>query len=284
MAPNVTVVMATRNRRETALGTLGRLSAVAERPPIVVVDNASTDGTADAIRMKHAEIEVIQLDENLGAAARNVGVRRARTPYVAFSDDDSWWAPGSLTRAARLLEACPRLALVAARILVGPEGRLDPTCALMASSPLHHLHPETEGSAILGFLACGAILRRGAFLEAGGFCSRFGIGAEEELLAVDLAVAGWDLAYVEDVVAHHHPSAERDSQRRRRTQTRNAMWSAWLRRPAVAALRRTGRLLLAPDGNTPAALMEALVGLPWVLRNRRVVPPALEDSLRLVIG
>jgi hypothetical protein len=62
------------------------------------------------------------------------------------------------------------------------------------------------------------------------------------------------------------------------------MWSAWLRRPAVAALRRTGRLLLAPDGNTPAALMEALVGLPWVLRNRRVVPPALEDSLRLVIG
>ena len=89
------------------------------------------------------------LARNVGAAVRNAGVRRARTPYVAFSDDDSWWQPGALRRAAAALDADPRLGLVAARTLVGP-GEPDPVNEAMAASPLR----EGGGAAVLGFLAC----------------------------------------------------------------------------------------------------------------------------------
>lgn len=87
----VTAVIATRNRRSELCATLERLSALPERPEIIVVDNGSRDGTAQAVRRSFPRVELITLRRNQGACARNVGVRRAGTPYVALSDDDSWW-------------------------------------------------------------------------------------------------------------------------------------------------------------------------------------------------
>lgn len=273
------IVIATRNRCADLIGALDRLRALAERPPIVVVDNGSADGTAAEVRRRFPDVRLLALGVNRGAWARTEGARRLSTPYVAFSDDDSWWAPGALDRAVALLDTCPRLGLIAGRVLVGPEEREDPVCRLMAGSPLPR--PDAlPGPPVLGFLACGAIVRREAFLGAGGFHERFGIGGEEELLALDLATAGWWLAYVPDIVAHHHPSARRSHAARRERQLRNALWAAWLRRPWPGALRRTARLLR--DGarvERRRALVEALGGLPWVLRERRPVPPPLARAL-----
>jgi GT2 family glycosyltransferase len=153
----------------------------------------------------------------------------------------------------------------------------------MANSPLP-APPGLPGPAVLGFLACGAVVRRSAYLAVGGFPTRFGIGGEEELLAVDLAAAGWDLAYVDGIVAHHHPSPSRDPEGRRRAQVRNALWSAWMRRPAASAFRRTARLLrpFFRDRATRSGLLAALGGLPHVLRDRRPVPPRVERALRLL--
>ena len=63
------------------------LSVLPECPGIVVVDNGSRDGTAAVVRRAFPHVDLITLRRNLGACARNVGVRRARTPYVALSDD-----------------------------------------------------------------------------------------------------------------------------------------------------------------------------------------------------
>ncbi len=213
--PRVSVVIVTHNRLLELLTTLDHLHALPEKPKVVVVDNASSDGTVDTVSRRYPNVEVIHLGENLGAAGRNVGVERVNTPYVAFNDDDSWWAPGSLSRAAALLDAYPRMALLAARILVGPEQREDPICAEMAISPLP-AEPDLPGSPVLGFLACAAVVRRSAYLEVGGFDPRMRIGGEEELLAADLASAGWGLAYVEGMTAYHHPSTVRDARARRR--------------------------------------------------------------------
>ena len=92
----VGVAIATRNRRISLARTLRALRALPESPKIAVVDNASTDGTPDDVERRFADVELIRLNENLGAAARTVGVEALATDYVAFADDDSWWAPGSL--------------------------------------------------------------------------------------------------------------------------------------------------------------------------------------------
>src|SRR4051794_17441424 len=282
ISAGVTVVIATRDRREKLLANLARLPE-----PIVVVDNASSDGTADAVAERYPRVHVIRCERDIGSAppapgaggaappprplpggrplggGRTLGAEAAATPLVAFTDDDSWWEPGALARAAAHFDAHPRLGLLAARIIVEPEGRLDPTCAQMRDSPLSAA--GLPGPAVLGFLACGAVARRAAFLECGGFHGRFGFGGEEELLALDMKAAGWGLAYADDVVAHHEP--ERGVRRHRTArELRNRLWSAWLRRP----LPRAARMTLATH---PAAVVRALRGLPWVLSERRGVPP-----------
>jgi GT2 family glycosyltransferase len=135
-ASTIPVVIVSRDRRERLLSTLARLAALPERPAVVVVDNGSHDGTVEAVRARHRDVEVLALDRDCGASARNVGLRALEAPYVALCDDDSWWAPGALDCAARAMDAAPRVAVLAARVLVGDEELLDPTCALMARSPL----------------------------------------------------------------------------------------------------------------------------------------------------
>src|SRR5262245_15594133 len=100
--PRVSVVIITHNRKEEVLTTLGHLSRLPERPPILLVDNGSSDGTAAAVAAHFPGVQVVPAGGNLGAAGRNLGVRRAPTPYVAFCDDDTWWEPGALARAADL--------------------------------------------------------------------------------------------------------------------------------------------------------------------------------------
>jgi GT2 family glycosyltransferase len=271
----VTVVVITRDREDDL-----RRSLPHHPPqPVVLVDNGSSDASADVAR-EHG-VEVVELGRNAGAAGRTVGVERARTPYVAFADDDSWWAPGALQRAAEVLDAHPRLAVLAARVLVGPEERLDPVCEAMAASPVTSPRP-VPGPPVLGFVACGAVVRRNAYLEVGGFSRRFGVGGEEELLALDLAAAGWDLAYVDDVVAHHWPSPTRDPRRRRITQVRNSTWTAALRRPLPVLAREVAGALRSEDGR--AGLRQAVRELPWVLRSRRVLPAEVEHQVRRLEG
>src|SRR3712207_614094 len=163
----VGVVVITYQRREEALACVARLVARPERPPVVVLDNGSTDGTAAALRARFPEVDVVALGENMGAVGRNVGIERLDTPYVAFCDDDTWWEPGSLERAADVLDAHPALALVNARIVVEPYGTEDPIVAELRDSPVPG--PDwLPGPALGSFLAGASVVRRGGRLAAGG--------------------------------------------------------------------------------------------------------------------
>lgn len=275
--PRIAVVVITHQRRDELLRSLGRLRALPERPHVVVVDNGSADGTADAVRERFPEVELVASPANLGAVGRNLGVARVNTPFVAFCDDDTWWEPGSLRAAADVLEAHPRLAVVTARILVEPGGTEDPIVAELRDSPVRGAE-WLPGPALGSFLAGASVLRREAFLEVGGFSERLWLGGEEELMAGDLAAAGWELCYLPGLTVHHQASRARDPHRRRGDGIRNTLWTTWLRRPLRPALRRTVYLLrtVPRDRVTARALAEAARGLPWVLRERRVLPPHAE--------
>src|SRR5581483_5855637 len=101
--PRVGVVVLTYNRAAELLRTLQRLAALPEQPRIVVVDNASVDGTAALVGERFPDVLCLPLKENAGAAGRNYGIELCDRPYVALCDDDCWWEPGSLRRAADLL-------------------------------------------------------------------------------------------------------------------------------------------------------------------------------------
>ncbi|WP_067184904.1 glycosyltransferase family 2 protein [Microtetraspora niveoalba] len=271
----VTVVVATRDRRDDLARSLPRHEA-----HVILVDNGSTDGSPEFVREHFPQVEVIELGRNMGAPARNVGVLRARTPYVAFADDDSWWASGALDRAAEVLDACPRLAVLAGRVLVGEDGRPDPICEEMAVSRLG-TEPDLPGPSVLGFLACGAVVRRDAYLAAGGFDDVVFFFGEEERLAVDLAAGGWGLAYVEEVVAHHHPSPSRDPRGRQALAVRNALLTAVLRRPwPVVAAGALAALRGGPAGRR--GVRDAVRRLPAALARRRLLPPPVEAARSLL--
>jgi N-acetylglucosaminyl-diphospho-decaprenol L-rhamnosyltransferase len=280
--PRVAVVVATRNRRELLLQTLPRHAALPERPRIVVVDDASTDGTADAVE-RIPGVESISLERSIGGAARNVGMRAVEAPYVGLCDDDSWWRPGALRTAADLLDRHPSLVAINAHILVGRDERVDPTCLEMARDVLPAVDGQ-PGHRLLTFIACAVVVRRAAVLAVGGFSERLGIGGEEEMLGWDLASAGWLMSYVPEVVAHHHPPPNDGRPERRERRLRNALWAIWLRRPPRTVATRTLQVLRqAPrDRRTARAVARAVSGLPWVLRERRVSPAHVEAMRRLL--
>ncbi|MFI1991718.1 glycosyltransferase family 2 protein [Actinoplanes sp. NPDC020271] len=302
----VTVVVATRNRPDLLRETVPH-----HRAPTIIVDNGSDQPLdvpgaydADLVPMPglatagtilegvgpdpgsagreldgaERRVDVVRLDENIGAAARNTGVLWARTPFVAFADDDSYWEPGSLARAAELLRAHPKAALLTGRVLIGPEARPDPVSDYMATAPLG-TPPGAAGPSVLGFLSCAVVVRRDAFLKAGGFLPQLFVYGEEALLAMDLATAGHELSYVPSLTVRHFPSpAGRDNRARIRREARNRALTAVLRRPPAVVAR-----VLAQVARTcPAALGDLTGDLPWALRHRRAVPTAVEQSLRLL--
>lgn len=282
LADRVTVVIATANRRSELYQTLGRLLALAEPPAVVVVDNHSSDGTAAMVRSRFPSARLVSLPSNTGAFGRTIGVRLADTAYVAFCDDDSWWDEDALPVAAARFDDDPQLGLVAARVLVHPAASIDPTSAQMASGGLDdRLRPSQMGPrGVTGFLACGAVVRRSAFLAIGGFEAHLGIGGEEELVALDMASGGWKLVYLPEAVARHSPSTRRDSAGRERLVIRNDLVTAALRYSPATLGERTLNAVRNRwwRPSVWSAIGGAVSSAPWAVPRRRRVAAALERT------
>ena len=275
----LTVVLLTYNCAHRIAAVLARLAAL--HVPVIVVDNGSGDDIR-AVLARFPDVDAVLLPRNIGAAARNAGLCRASTPYVAFCDDDGWYDRAGLRAAVALFDTHPRLGLVNARILVGEQQRLDVISAEMAASPV----PERAGipgAVLLSFMAGAAIVRRTAYLDAGGYDERFFIGGEEETLAVKMVRLGWQLRYVPDLVVHHRPSLA-NAGSLRSVGLRNTVVNAWLHRPVRSAVRWTAFSLADAPKNPDYLRGVALIlcAVPWIVRERSSMPRALDADLRLL--
>lgn len=270
----VTVVVLTHQRPAELRRTLAHLRRLPEQPAIVVVDSGSCPRDARANREAAAEagVTLVRLTRHLGGAARNAGVAHVRTPFVAFCDDDTWWASGALQRAVEAMNGCLSVGLVQGRLRIGPEARPDPRCARLAVSPLDRI--GLPGPAILSFMGGAVVMRTQAFKEVGGYEPHLFQGGEEKLMAFDLATLGWDMVYLSDVTVHRHPApVPQPAQRLIRT-LRNRLWIAAMRLPWPDAFRE-GRHILRQaraQGVLGPALWQAVIGLPWALLQRQCVP------------
>ncbi|VEG44522.1 transferase [Mycolicibacterium flavescens] len=284
---DVSFVIASQNRAAELSTVVARLLDTTPCP-IVVVDNASTDDTAAIINGMAARsagrLELVELDTNLGAVGRNVGVAACRTPYVAFCDDDSWWMPEAPEIGAKTFERHPSVGLLAARTIVWPQRREDSFSAMLADSALGR-RPDLPGPSILGFMSCAAMVRKRAFEEAGGFSPILHFRGEEQLLALDMAAEGWDLCYHPDLLAIHQPSPVRATSAAQAARVlRNDVLTTWLRRPIRQCLSASGRLAVAAlrDRDHAKGAAQAVARIPAVVVQRRPLPRELEDAVTLL--
>lgn len=191
--PDLTCVMLTCNRRTSLLRSLAELHANADvmrhARDTIVVDNASMDGTAEAVGSDFPDVHVIARDVNDGCAGRNVGAAAACSRYVMFLDDDSWPVGDTASRCVAYLDDHPDVAVVGGRVDL-PDGSQD-GAALPVVLP-----------------ACAMCVRVDAFTAVGGFDRAFMRQAEEYDFIFKLISAGWDVARFEDLRWRHEKVAQ----------------------------------------------------------------------------
>lgn len=186
----LTYVIVTHNRRDRLLATLDELAAVTpllrDQWEVRVVDNASTDGTAEAVRERDDPfpVHVLERPTNEGVAARNHAIDTARGEYVCLLDDDSYPLGDAIPLSLKRLATQNDLAGVVGRVLL-PDGGLE-ACAL----------PSV-------LISCAVVLRRSALDEVGGFREEFFRKAGEYDLSYRLWDARWRIERFEDIVYRH---------------------------------------------------------------------------------
>jgi|GEM_PF-2350664 len=179
---------------------------------IVVVDNASTDGSPELLANEFPAVRWIRNDRNRGfAAACNQGARLVRSRYLLFLNSDAALPPHALDRLVEFFERTPRAGEVGCR-LVGPDGRPQrataPAPDLLSESGLRKRVPRgfCDPSAVsqVGVLvgACVA-MPRAVFERVQGWDEDFFFYEEDTDLSVRVREAGHDVWYLSDLEIVH---------------------------------------------------------------------------------
>lgn len=204
--PVVSFILATCNRREVVLHSLEQVRRCGlgeDEYETIVVDNASTDGTAAAIGARVPEVRVLRQKCNRGPCAKNAGLAVARGRYVVFLDDDSFPQPGAVLR---MMEHFREDAGLGAAVF---------TVTLPHGTRECSAYPDV-------CIGCGTGFRREALLEVGGLPRDFFMAAEEYDLSLRLLDAGWKVRSFDDLhVTHLKTSASRFPRRITRLDARN---------------------------------------------------------------
>jgi hypothetical protein len=212
---SMAIVVVNHNTREHLAACLA--SVMPERPDqVIVVDNASTDGSPESVRRAYPEVEVIEAGNGGFGAGANIGISHARHPYVLLLNSDTRLRPGALDALTRYLDERPDVGLAGPQLL-NPDGSLQPSVypnpgpladlirwtsvARIASAipklRARYLVDNPHSSQIdVGWLAGAALaIRKAAFDEIGGFDASFFMYSEEVDLAYRMQKAGWRVRF-----------------------------------------------------------------------------------------
>lgn len=225
--PDVSVVVVSFNTRDMlrdCLDTLkGRTDDVSYE--ILVVDNASKDGSADMIAESFPEAVLIRSDENLGfAGANNRAFEVARGRYIVLLNSDAFVGEGALALSVRRMDEQPQVGLASGR-LVGRDGSWQPSARMFPSvtnelltlSGLGDKYPRSrffgrmdrtwadpmEPAEVDWVPGAYSIIRREALESIGYFDQRFFLYYEEVDLCLRIKEAGYQLWYWPDIVVVH---------------------------------------------------------------------------------
>lgn len=254
---------------------------------VLVVDNGSTDGTAELLAERFPEVTVLRTGANLGfAGGVQSGIEAVTSPLVALLNNDAVAEPGWLAALVQTMAEHPAAAAVTSRMLLQDTDPplLNNTGVVLLDTDYGAdrdlraaADARPEPDSVFGFSGGAALLRRDAVAAVGGFPRRFFLYYEDTDLSWRLRLAGWDIRYESAAVVHHAHSATVDqtSDRFAFYNERNRLLMLTRCAPTPRAVRALGRFVL-----TTASLSAKRLG-------RRPVPPApvFRPGLRLrVLG
>ncbi|MEA2562775.1 MAG: hypothetical protein QOH06_4279 [Acidobacteriota bacterium] len=213
----IAVVLVTHNDRELLLGALASVRG----SEVIVVDNASTDGTAEAVRRAFPEVRLLESPNDGYGAAANRGIAACSAPFVLLLNSDVVVRPGALRALAGYLESHPRAGLAGPR-LENPDGTLQRSCfAFLGTARLAiektvlgrclgrlsgwsvHYGPYDQPRTAPWVLGAALALRREAFEAVGGFDPAFFLFGEEVDLCYRLWQTGWEVHYAPSATVMH---------------------------------------------------------------------------------
>ena len=269
-APEVTVVITTRNRREELSRALR--SALVQVPPVdvLVLDDGSTDGTPDMVRAEFPAVRLERRETSAGyIVRRNEAARLARTPFLVSIDDDAEFSSSRVVAQARSEFDHERIGAVAipfVNVLQGPQ-------VFQQAPDSRAIHVAAD------YIGTAHALRRDVFLRLGGYREHFIHQGEERDYCVRMLAAGYVVRLGRVDAIHHYESPRRDLGRMDHYGRRNDVLFAWHNVPTIhlaihlAATTVNGLRAGVRVGRTGKMLRGLVAGYGAILRARRQPVP-----------
>jgi GT2 family glycosyltransferase len=220
---------------------------------IIVVDDASTDGSLAFVRERYPHVHVIALARNGGmAVASNAGAAAARGDLLVMLNNDTEAEPGWLAALAKAVQMHPRAGTIASKMLLfDRRDTLHSAGDVMAANGIPHnrgVWQRDEGQydadpVVFGGCGGGAAYRREAWQEAGGFDERLFMYLEDVDLAWRLRLLGWEAVFAPEARLYHHVSATGGGTLASYYTGRNTIWVIAKDMPGPLIRRHFGRIL-----------------------------------------
>jgi glycosyltransferase involved in cell wall biosynthesis len=177
--PRVTAAITTYNRAGYVAGAVASVLGQTYRDyEILVIDDGSTDDTAEALRPFEGRIRFHEQENQGRAAARNSALRLATGEYIAFLDSDDLWLPDKLTREVRALDARPSVGMVHGHVeMIDDAG--EPLAKETGAHRAAFEHAHRNGASYEGYaldcvcLTSTAMFRAAALEQVGGYDTGF---------------------------------------------------------------------------------------------------------------
>ncbi len=278
--PLVSIVSITHNRCPDILELLVALGDQEYSSlEIIVVDNASSDGTAGEIARRFPDVKLIRNPQNTGMVAYNTGRQVARGEYILFIDDDGLpTTPDWVRQMVSCFEDNPKLGVVACQIRLAANQKLAP------DSPQYlRIDDGFGGYPCPAFVCTGAGVRASALNSVGLFPSFFFRSYMEFTLSTKLWNSGWQVRLFPSIEVLHKKSPAEYSKSRAYDYwgLRNYYWYVWMLYPWPAVLEETifhaihsFKVALRREYSVkkwPRALFDAVAGFRVVASHRQPI-------------
>jgi GT2 family glycosyltransferase len=204
----VSVVILTWERKDDVLAAVKSVyDQEYQNTEIIVVDNASTDGTVEALLLAFPAIRLVLLAQNMGAAAgRNPGILASNGEIIFLLDSDAMLGKDTLSNIVIKFQNSPEISVLACKILNVATRELDPNTWIYSEKD--KADQDTEFNSF-SLCECGVAFRKKVFDRAGLFWELLFFGREGEELGLRVIKAGYKILYYPKAVIYHRASQQK---------------------------------------------------------------------------